>query len=150
MQTDSDGNLKVFSVERDDNGLWLNSNYDNPDNVWNGSNRWVFVRGNSLHFSPVFAGEFCFPSWPFQPPSILPISSIFIEKEIYFLLSSDFVSQSIIKNSLSVSTFLIARRTYGCFSSRARKLAVAIASIISTKNASTLRPRECLCVFGMV
>ena len=48
----------------------------------------------------------------------------------------DLVSQSIIKNIFSVSTFLIDRRTYGSFSSRARKLAVASASIISTKSVS--------------
>ena len=48
----SDGNLNVFNVEHDDDGLWLNSNYDNPDNVWNAGNRWVFVRPrNSLCFS---------------------------------------------------------------------------------------------------
>jgi len=48
--TDSDGNLNVFNVEHDDDGLWLNANYANPDNHWNGDNRWVFRRRNSLHF----------------------------------------------------------------------------------------------------
>ncbi len=43
-ETDSDGNLKVFNVERNDDGLWLNSNYANPDNKYNGDNRWVFGR----------------------------------------------------------------------------------------------------------
>jgi hypothetical protein len=42
--TDSDGDPNVFNVEHDDNDRWLNTNYDNPDNVWNGNNRWVFVR----------------------------------------------------------------------------------------------------------
>ena len=105
---------------------------------------------NSLKFSPYLLGEFCFWSWPFQPPSIFPISSIFSERAIYFLLSSDLVSQSIIKNILSVSTFLIDRRTYGSFSSRTRKLAVASASMISTKSVSILWPRECLCVLGSI
>lgn len=53
--TDSDGNLKVFNVERNDSGLWLNSYYDNPDNVWNGNNRWVFARRKLLR-SPLLAG----------------------------------------------------------------------------------------------
>lgn len=42
--TDSDGNLNVFNVEHDDDKLWLNSDNGNPDNFWNGSNRFVFVR----------------------------------------------------------------------------------------------------------
>ena len=56
--TDSDGNLNVFNVKRNDDGkLWLNANNGNPDNVWNGNNRWVFLRPrNSLHFSPAFGG----------------------------------------------------------------------------------------------
>ena len=109
--TDSNGNLNVFNVEHNDDGLWLNGNNGNPDNFWNGNNRWVFTRRNLLHFSPILLGEFCFCSWPFQPPSILPISSIFTDRAMYFLLSNDLVSQSIIKNTLSVSTFLMAKRT---------------------------------------
>ncbi len=58
--TDSDGNLKVFNVERNDDDRWLNSNYDNADNVWNGDNRWVFVRRNLLHSLPIISGEFVF------------------------------------------------------------------------------------------
>lgn len=42
--TDSDGNLDVFNVERNDDGLWLDGNNGNPDNFWNGNYRWVFVR----------------------------------------------------------------------------------------------------------
>ena len=57
-ETDSDGNLKVFNVEHNDYGLWLNTNYDNPDNVWNASNRWVFRR-NFRYFSRL-RREFCF------------------------------------------------------------------------------------------
>ena len=41
---DSDGYLRVFSVEHNDNGQWLNSNYDNPENVWNADEQWLFVR----------------------------------------------------------------------------------------------------------
>ncbi len=58
--TDSNGNLNVFYVERNDNDQWLNTNYDNADNFWNGSNRWVFVRRYSLHFSPTCWESFVF------------------------------------------------------------------------------------------
>mgnify|MGYP001258047401 CR=1 FL=1 len=44
--TDSDGDLKLFNVEHDDDGRWLNTNYDNPDNCWNADNRFVFLRRN--------------------------------------------------------------------------------------------------------
>ena len=104
---------------------------------------------NSLHFSPYLLGEFCFVSWPFHPPSIFPTSSSITERVIYFLSSKDFVSQRIIKSIRKVSAFLIASRTYGCFSSRDKKLAADIASITSTNKVSIRWPRECLCVFGI-
>lgn len=71
----SDGDPNIFKVERDDAGLfWLYCSFDHPGSLWNPKNRWVFRLRNSLHFSPL-SGEFCFESWPFHPPSILPISS---------------------------------------------------------------------------
>lgn len=149
--TDSDGNLKVFNVEHNDDGRWLNSNNGHPDNIWNGDNSWVFVRPrNLLYFSPDFWESFVFKSCPFQPPSILPISSIFTESAIYFVLSKDLVSHRSIKNIFKVSTFLIPKRTYGIFSSPTKKLAVAKASIISTKSVSTRAPSECLWSLGII
>ena len=109
--TDSDGNPNIFDVEHDDNGRWLNDNYGNPDNVWNGNNRFVFVRRKSLHFSPGFPGEFRFESCPFQPPSIRPTSSIRSDSAMYFLSSIDFVSQRTIRRILSVSAFRMQTRT---------------------------------------
>jgi len=88
------------------------------------------------HFSPVFMGEFCFISCPFHPPRLRPISSSLTDSAIYFLSSNDFDSQRIMSNILSVSSFRIARRTYGDFSCGDRKLAAAIASIISINNES--------------
>lgn len=102
----------------------------------------------TLFFLSHFMGEFCFESCPLQPPSIFPISSIGEESAIYFLSSSDFVSQSIINNIFSVSSFLMATLTYGDFSSRDKKLATAIASIISINKVSILAPSECLWIFG--
>ncbi len=42
--TDSDGDLKLFNVERYDSGLWLCGYYDYPGNVWNANYRFVFAR----------------------------------------------------------------------------------------------------------
>ena len=53
----SDGDLNVFNVKRNDDGdLWLNANYDNPGNIWNPDNRWVFAARNFLYFSCLLAG----------------------------------------------------------------------------------------------
>jgi hypothetical protein len=98
---------------------------------------------NLPHFSPRSLAGLSFVSCPFQPPSIFPISSTRKESAAYFLLSRDFVSQSTMRSTFSVSVFLMASRTYGRFSSRARKLADAIVSIISTNNVSTRCPSEC-------
>ncbi|MEI8339073.1 MAG: hypothetical protein WCF94_00205 [bacterium] len=59
--TDSDGDLKVFNVKCNDDGeLWLNSNNGHADNFYNADNRFVFLRRNSLYFSPDYLlGEFC-------------------------------------------------------------------------------------------
>ncbi len=75
---------------------------------------------NSLHFSPALAGEFCLPrvcsrdffaSWPYHPPSIFPTSFSGSESAMYFLVSSDLASQRTERSTLSVSAFLMARRT---------------------------------------
>lgn len=87
-------------------------------------------------------GEFCFISCPRQPPSILPTSWSFFDKAIYFLLSSDCVSQRMSERILIVSSFLMASWTYGSFLSFERKAALAIASIVSIKSESILWPKE--------
>src|SRR3989344_5966115 len=72
---------------------------------------------HSLHFSPdLVLGEFCFKSCPFQPPSILPISSILSERAIYLPSFRDLVSHKTNSNTLSVSDFLMANLSHGCFS----------------------------------
>jgi hypothetical protein len=38
----SDGDLKLLNVNRDNDGRWLNSYYDNPDNRWNRENGFAF------------------------------------------------------------------------------------------------------------
>lgn len=106
---------------------------------------------NSLHFSPVFfwiTGEFCFTSWPLQPPRFLPISSNFKESAIYLLLSMDFVSQMIIRSIFTASSFRMARRIYGSFSCGDIKLAAATTSMISINNESMRYPKELRWNFG--
>ena len=41
---DSDGDLNVFYMKRDDDDLWLHTDYVNPDCVWRSGSRWVFAR----------------------------------------------------------------------------------------------------------
>jgi hypothetical protein len=68
---DSDGNLHVFDVEQNDDGLWLNTYWNDSSNFWNPDNQLVFVRRNSLHFSPDFAsGEFLISRNHAAQPSI--------------------------------------------------------------------------------
>jgi len=54
--TDSDGDLKLFNVERNDDDLWLNSNYGNSDNFWNSNNRFAFVLPQISSFPAFLAG----------------------------------------------------------------------------------------------
>ena len=48
---DSDGNLKVFKLNHNDDGMWLNGNYANPDNTWNPDNSFLFRFCNLLYFT---------------------------------------------------------------------------------------------------
>lgn len=149
-KTDSDGNLNVFNVEHDNDERWLNTNHGNPDNFWNGNNVWVFAFRELLHFSPRLWGEFCLFNCPFQPPTILPISSILRDRAIYFLLFKELVSQRTISNTFSASIFFNAKLIYGNFSFLLEKLATARASIILIKKVSMRCPSEYLCVLGRV
>jgi len=116
---------------------------------WLGRQQPCGLARNSLHFSLyILSGEFCFVSCPFHPPSIFPISLTFSERAMYFLLSKDLVSHNIIRNIFNVSVFLIANFTYGCFSSRRKKLAIARASIISVSKIFIFCPKVYRCAFG--
>ena len=39
---DRNGNPHVFNLNSNDDGLWLNDNWTNPDNEWNSDNQFVF------------------------------------------------------------------------------------------------------------
>ena len=41
---DSDGDLGIFSLRRDDGGPWLSTSYDILDDVWDVDCLWVFIR----------------------------------------------------------------------------------------------------------
>lgn len=97
---------------------------------------------------PASRGVEFLASCPFQPPSILPTSSSTSESAIYFFVSSDLVSHRIMQSSFNVSTFLVARRTYGIFSSFDKNAAAEIASMISMNKMSILAPSECRWSFG--
>ena len=40
--TDRRGDPKVFDLAHNDDGLWLNNNFANPDNKWNADNEFMF------------------------------------------------------------------------------------------------------------
>jgi hypothetical protein len=39
----ADGNPNLLSANRNDEGRWLNANWDNPDNRWNRDNGFAFA-----------------------------------------------------------------------------------------------------------
>jgi hypothetical protein len=41
-KTDRDGNPNVFNLERNEDGLWLNNNWANPESRWNPDNEFIF------------------------------------------------------------------------------------------------------------
>ena len=145
----SDGDPKLLNANRNDDGSWLNTNYDNPDNKWNRSGGFAFVVSQVSKKLPyLLIEEFCFIICPSQPPSMRPISSIFSDIIKYFLLSSDFISQSIRNSNFKVSVFLMAVFIYNAFSSLFTYKAPETISIISIKILSILIPRLKRCSFG--
>lgn len=102
----SDGNPNLLGANRNDDGRRLDTYYDNPDNRWNRENGFAFVVSQFFSFSP-YLGEFCFITCPLQPPSILPISSIFSERIIYLFVLRDLLSQRTKSKTLTVSIFLM-------------------------------------------
>jgi hypothetical protein len=57
--TDSDGNLNVFNVKRNDDGKqWLDGHNGEPAYFWHADVRWVFLRRNSLISLLLWQGSF--------------------------------------------------------------------------------------------
>lgn len=103
----ADGNLYVRYLNW--NGSQWNWNYNWLDNDFDADNPAALA---ALFFLLRYflTGEFCFTICPFQPPSILPIPFNFSEREMYFLLSKDFVSKRSKINIFKASAFLMPRR----------------------------------------
>ena len=57
--TDRNGNPNVFTVNHNDNGLWLNNNWTNPTNKWNLDNELMF-RLRKYFFSVLNEAVFLF------------------------------------------------------------------------------------------
>lgn len=145
----SDGDPNLLAANRNDDGRHLNAYYDSPSNRWNRDNGFAFaVSQLSLISTLRYVRGVVLLSWPFHPPSIRPTSSSIIDKFAYPLVSSALVSQRIIKRTFKVSTFLMARRTYGCLSVPDKNPAWTAASIPAIKSPSICCPRVYRCGFG--
>ncbi len=104
--TDSDGSPSLLGVGRSDDGRWFVTYYGGPDDWWGRGYGFVFlVPATAFITLPFYAGEFRLINCPFQPPSILPISSSFVDSAMYFLLSRNFDSHKTISRMVRVSVF---------------------------------------------
>lgn len=68
---DRDGNPNVFELERNEDGLWLNHNWANPENRWNPKNEIVFRLRNcffSAHIG-LYVAVFLFQILKAFPPA---------------------------------------------------------------------------------
>jgi len=57
---DSDGDPNLLELNRNDDGRWLNANYDRPDDGWNRDNGFAFVVPQAESFLPRYGGEVLF------------------------------------------------------------------------------------------
>jgi len=97
-------------------GKWYVNSWARVDIRWNAGNR-AFSPETSSFSPPIYLGG-VFVSRPFfQPPSILPTSTMRVDSCSYFLVSSACSSHAIRKKNLSVSVRLTARARVGSFSS---------------------------------
>ncbi len=49
----SDGDPNVLNANRNDEGRWLNANWDKPDNQWNDNGALAFLVPATLFISPL-------------------------------------------------------------------------------------------------
>lgn len=63
-RTDSDGNPNVFNLERNEDGLWLNDYWAEPDRTWNPDNEFAFRFRNCFLFRDLIGCGFSFPDFP--------------------------------------------------------------------------------------
>lgn len=60
----SDGNPNVLSANRNDDGRWLNANYDRPDDNWNDNGGFAFVFSQLSSFLSRLCGRVLFCELP--------------------------------------------------------------------------------------
>lgn len=58
--TDSDGNPNVFKLERNDDGLWLNDNWAEPDDEWDPGSKFVLRLRNCFLSAALHVAVFLF------------------------------------------------------------------------------------------
>lgn len=58
--TDRDGNPNVFNMNRNADGVWLNTNNAKPSNRWNAENKFVFRTRNYFLFRALYGAVFLF------------------------------------------------------------------------------------------
>ncbi|MBI3589327.1 MAG: hypothetical protein HY093_02865 [Candidatus Liptonbacteria bacterium] len=51
----SDGDPKLLNANRNDDGRWLNTCFDNPDNKWNRENGFAFAVSQLALFLPLLS-----------------------------------------------------------------------------------------------
>ncbi|MFH1286680.1 MAG: reverse transcriptase domain-containing protein [Candidatus Magasanikbacteria bacterium] len=138
--SDSEGYPAVFHVGYYGSELWLNSNYGNPDNVWNSNNRWVFVRPRKSLHSPIFLSGFSFYLL-IHPPSIRPTSCNFFEISIYFLFPIMSISHKSCTKNFRESNFVFSTFSFSGVLSFGAYCASSAQARQSVNNASIFAPR---------
>jgi len=137
--TDSDGDLKVFNIEHDDNGQWLNSNNGNPNTLYNPDNQFVCViPRNYPCFSPSSAESFC--NCFNQPPSCLPSTNSCLESMAYWVLLMTCISQASRSKNFKESSFLETSLMIDIFSTPFKNMAENNNSDISIASVSIWEP----------
>ena len=74
ISRNSDGDPNLLNANRNDDGQWLNTTYDRPDNAWNRDNGFAFVASKlSLFFLSLIMGR------GFLYKTSVPTSQIFAD-----------------------------------------------------------------------
>jgi hypothetical protein len=107
----TEGALYIFvvNVNVNSDGLNVNVNRLENDNVWNAENRHRVVVPQLLNFSFVYFEGVLFSKPFFQPPSMRPTSFKFSDKVAYFMSVKHLFSQASWRKNLRLSSFIIAK-----------------------------------------
>lgn len=64
ISCNSDGNPNLLNANRNDDGRWLNANWNDPDDRWNRDNGFAFVVSQISLFLSQFRGRVLFCKLP--------------------------------------------------------------------------------------